>query len=61
MSKWWVQDNNGQGWRDSVGFGTMIEATEWYKEMIRNPIWLNEGKRDWRVVMRVDTVIAHRG
>lgn len=58
MKRFWVQDNNGQGWVDSFGFETKQEAIDWYEKLIADPIWLNEGKRRWRVIERNVEVIV---
>lgn len=59
-----IQDNwNNEGWKDFKFGGAHPkdedDASKQFKELTTNPIWLGEGKREWRMVRRTitDTIL----
>ena len=57
-SRYWIQsDGWDDGWADEFGFPDEVAALDYYRGIIADPIWLDRGKRRWRVVERTDKVI----
>jgi hypothetical protein len=61
--KYLVQENNdNKGWQDHAAYLDMSlsVAREVYQERLANPIWHNNGRRQWRLIRRciTDTVIS---
>ena len=52
-NKYWIQSNNsGEGWRDEFFFDDQHKAQKYYARVINDAIWLNSGKRQWRLIER---------